>query len=141
MPSVLMNTPLEDAGFVKLAGNKYLVRVAGFSTNGTLEMPENVYDELDGEEDFFMKRARVAIPAEETLGQFSGQLTELAAVDNLPWGTRVPGIQELASQRHRLTEICITFADDDTPMSAEATGFKKVDRGAGFTTYHDSLDR
>lgn len=135
-----MNAALEQSGFVKLTRNKYLAGVAGFSDNGRLELPSRVYDMLDDGEGYVMERARIALPDDETLGQFSGKLTELAAADNLSWGTYVPGIDELARQRHRLSQVCITFADDDTPVSLEAAGFKKVDDGSGFATFRDFLN-
>ncbi len=133
---------LHGTGFTRLTSNKYLADVSGVARQDALELPEPVYDRLD-RDNFLMERVRMAPPDRETLGQFSGQLVTVSPADDLSWGARIPvlhqvdqGVEELPTQR---ASVCITFADDDTPLSVEATGFHRIKDHDGFSLYTDIL--
>lgn len=126
-------------GFTRLTSNKYFADVVGVTRQDVLELPEPVYDKLDTD-GFLMQRVRVTAAADESLGQYSGALTDVAASADIAHGARIPAIRELFDEHEPVRSVCITFADDDTALSVEAMGFATVQDGAGVTAYFDRLD-
>lgn len=155
-------TPDGNAGFVKLSGNKYMAPIAGIAPTqpqddqvGRLGIPDTIVNRLE-HEGYLMERARVAKLEEETLGQYTGKPASIEVVDELDYGAIVPDYAATADTRSKVygrdgaymvqeqeeepDTVCITFANDDTPTSYEAVGFKKIAERDGVALLKDILD-
>lgn len=140
-------------GFTQIMGNKYVAQVAGISEGDVLELPQSLYDKLDKDNGYLMDRARISVPSDETLGQFSGELTAVQPAA-MNWGVRIPKTLKETQERviqnsvdHAVLrknktpkDVVVTFADEETAVSLEAMGFRKQSDGAGFSSYRDFLD-
>lgn len=149
---------LAQAGFQKLRDRKYLAPVAGVSGEGKLEIPDVPYGIFDADEGYHVERARVANADDETLGMYSGVLTDTRSTTDIEWGVNVPPYQELVNETQRLlgsdvhgnyaveedeeepSYVVVTFADD-RQLTMRSMGYEPVTQGDGVTVWRDILDQ
>lgn len=163
MGSVAYQPPSENGGFAKLSGNKYMAPItaimptspAGDDELGTVGIPDSVVELLE-QEGFLLERARVAPMHEEQLGQYSGVPARVESVDGLDYGAIVPdyaatptddvsvygsdGAYFIEEAEEEPRNVCITFADDDTPPSLDALEYQKLGEDTGIAAYWDRRD-
>lgn len=151
----------DRAGFEKLSGNKYMAPITGIVSTqqtgqelGSVGIPESVFQMLEGE-GHLMDRVAVAKMGEETLGQYSGKPARVESVEGL-YGAIVPdyaatatdkfsiqggnGIYQVDEWEEEPARVCITFPDDDTPMSLQALEYQKIGEDDVAAAYHDRRD-
>ncbi len=160
MGAVSYRPGADNAGFEKLSGNKYMAPIraimptqqTGGDQIGTLGLPDGIIDLLE-EEGYLMDRAHVSPMHDEDFGQYNGFPTRIEPVDGLEYGVMVPdyaatateqinvhsgdGIHLIEEQEQEPRRVCITFADDDVPLSLDALEYQKVGDGDGVAGYWD----
>jgi hypothetical protein len=155
--------PGSQAGFEKLSGNKYMAPIHAIMPTqphqddrlGTLGLPESIMQLLE-DEGYLRDRARIAPMEEETLGQYNGVPARIETVDGLEYGVVVPDYAATATEEVTIhgrngaylieederepRKVCITFADDDIPLSLDALEYEKLGEDDGFSGYWDRRD-
>lgn len=133
---------LARAGFEKLRDRKYIAPVAGVSEEGALEIPDVPYGIIDLDEGYHVERARVANAEDETMGMYSGIITDTQPTRDIEWGVYIPPYQELMEdirEHEGQPYVVLTFADD-RELTMQSMGYELQGKGGGVTAWRDVLD-
>lgn len=149
----------EYDGFVKISGNKYVAPITAIVPTqrtepdelGTVGIPETVFQMLEGE-GHIMGRVNVSNIEEESFGQYSGKPANVEPVPDW-YGAIIPdyaatavedfsihggnGIYRVEEWEEEPTRVCLTFPDEDNPMSLQAQGYEKIGESDAATAYYD----